>query len=102
MSATHQTQTYDLAQSSWRNSAPIEVCDESGQRLCTVPYDFLIGSGVEALTLLARITSMCVVEEGFLADQELRELKDIGQLAETGPIWVRNGKHLWFSLARAA
>lgn len=68
------------------------VFDQSQQRLCTVPQDFLLRSAVDPVALLASIVRMCVEEAGRLVDEQLNEVADVGQLGSGRLIWLRAGK----------
>ena len=87
-----EIQTYALAQTSWPGSLPLQIRDESGQRLCTVPKDFLVGSAVEALALLTQIAAMCVTEPGFLVDRNREDLSVVSQLDGSVLTWKRQGE----------
>lgn len=94
------SQLYSLAKSEWPLSLPIQVHDQSGQRLCVVPKDFLVGSGSEPLPLLTQLVGMCVSEPGFLVSKHSRErLSNVDQLDGKTLIWMRQGESQCASVA---
>lgn len=85
---------YPLALDHWPGSTRLLVHDQSGQRLCTVPRDFLLTSAVDAVALLASIVRMCVLEDGRLVDEQLNGVANVAQLDGRRSVWVREGERL--------